>query len=403
MGCVTGMYGENIARIQMDLYKQARNDRKKKFKSLTKLLLNDAILSAAWDDVCKGTKSAGIDSLSVADIKASGVEDFLESIKKEIKNNEYKADKVLFFDIPKSNGQKRQLGILTVKDRVVQAAMKLILEPIFEAEFDSCSFGFRAYRSPKHASLEVYKWLEAGNNHVMKGDILDCFNNIPHDCLMNCLKNRVQDETILSIIHSWLKASSAGKNSFMFKEKGIMQGGIISPLLMNIYLDQFDNEWEDIGLKSLHSDSKGYLVRFADDFVILSRDIVDIKHVNDILNRIELELNEEKTVLTSSIEGFEFLGFYFIETFPENKYKGNVNIYPADSSIQKTIDGINEITRIGSENHSSPETVIQQMNVLVNTWLNFYHHTEYAEGLKRIQSYFKERLQVYMNSYTACT
>lgn len=387
----------------MDLYKQARNDRKKKFKNLINLLLDDSILLAAWDDVCKGTKSAGIDSLSVADIKASGVENFLGSVKKELKDSEYSVDKVLFFDIPKSNGQKRQLGILTVKDRLVQAAMKLILEPIFEAEFDSCSFGFRAYRSPKLASLEVYKWLEAGNNHVLKGDISDCFNNIPHDRLMNCLKNRVQDETILPIIHSWLKAGSAGKNSFMFKEKGIMQGGIISPLLMNIYLDQFDNEWEDIGLKSLHSDSKGYLVRFADDFVILSRDIVDKKHVSDILNRIELELNEEKTILVSSKEGFEFLGFYFVETFPENKYKGNVNIYPTDSSIEKMIDGINEIIRISSENSSPPKTVIQQMNILIDTWLNYYHHTEYAEGLERIKKYYNERLQVYMNAHTAYT
>lgn len=397
------MCGETIARIQMDLYKQARNDRNKKFKNLMRLLLDDAILSAAWDDVCKGTKSSGIDSLSVANIKASGVEDFLGAVKKELKDGEYRADKVLFFDIPKSNGQKRQLGILTVKDRLLQAAMKLILEPIFEAEFDSCSFGFRVYRSPKLASLEVYKWLEAGNNHVLKGDITDCFNNIPHDRLMNCLKNRIQDEAIISIIHSWLKAGSAGKNSFMFKEKGIMQGGIISPLLMNIYLDQFDNEWEDIGLKSLHSDSNGYLVRFADDFVILSRDIVDKKHVSDILNRIELELNEEKTILTSSKEGFEFLGFYFVETFPENKYKGNVNIYPADSSIKRTIESITEITQIIPDNRIPPEKAIQRMNVLIDTWLNYYHHTEYAEGMERIQRCYNERLQVYMNAYSSYT
>ncbi len=388
------MYGNSVASIQLDLYEKARDKKKKRFKGLMKLLTDKNILHAAWSDVCKGTKAAGIDSITVKKVKATGVEEFLDSIRKELKKGEYRPSRVIFFDVPKMNGKMRKIGLSTVKDRVVQAAMKLVLEPIFEADFDACSFGFRAYRSPRLASLEVHKWLESGNDRVFKGDIQDCFNEIPHEGLMQCLEKRIKDRQILSILKTWLEAGSTDYSGCS-KGRGILSGGIISPLLMNIYLDQFDNEWEDICLKSLNIESKGHMVRYADDFVILSRSMIDQKHIRNILNGIDLVLNEEKIVITNSSKGFEFLGFYFKEIFPEDKYRGNVVIYPTNGSIDRTIEKITEVTQMKSGNTHSSE-IIHKMNIIVDTWLNYYHHTDYSKGIKKIQKCYDDRLEYYL-------
>lgn len=237
--------------MQLKLYTASRNDRKKKFGGLKKLLLNDEVLFAAWNDVRQNTRAAGVDSMTVAMVEEAGVLNFLKTIKKELKNTIYRADLVRQIKIPKSDGKERHLGIMTVKDRVVQAAVKLVLEPIFEADFDETSFGFRASRSTRLASLEVYKWLESGNDNVFKTDIEKCFDSIPHKRLMECLKCRIKDKFILSIIESWLTAGIMESGSVDYPEKGVLQGGIISPLLVNIYLDQFDNRWLEIGLKSM--------------------------------------------------------------------------------------------------------------------------------------------------------
>lgn len=391
------MHRENVARMQLELYKKARKNRKKRFSGLMELLTDDAVLDLAWSNVCKGTKAAGSDSLSVGDIKARGVWNFLESIKGELKGGTYQADSVLFFEIPKSNGSMRKIGIFTVKDRLVQAGMKLILEPIFEADFTTCSFGFRAYRSPRLASLEVYKWLCSGNKYVFKGDILDCFNNISHGRLMKLLKQRIDDRSILSIIKSWLKAEHIGDcNRTLYKGKGIIPGSIISPLFMNIYLNQFDNEWEYIGLKSINLDLKGHLVRYADDFVILSQNMLDQQYVRDTLDRIGLVLNEDKIIVSSSAKGFEFLGFYFIEAFPDDKYRSSVSIYPSNYSVRKVMDNIDSLTQATPDDMVSSIVVVQKMNELVDSWLHYYHHTDYAKGLEAIQECYDKRLQYYM-------
>ena len=180
----------------MELYNASNNNRKKRFNHLKKLLINDDILYTAWNNINKNSTAAGVDNLTVREVERSGVADFIKSIQKDLKKNKYQADMVRTIHIPKNDGSQRQLGILTVRDKVVQAAMNLILEPIFEPDFDESSFGFRAFRSTRLASLEVYKWLEAGNDHIFKGDIEDCFGSIPHNKLMDCLKARIKDRHI---------------------------------------------------------------------------------------------------------------------------------------------------------------------------------------------------------------
>ena len=208
------------AHIQMKLYGEASSRKEKRFKHLKKLLMKEEVLRAAWENLNRNTNSAGVDSLSIRKIEESGVDEFLQTVREELKTNRYRTDNIRRVDIPKDNGSQRHLGIMTVKDRLVQGAMKLVLEPIFEADFEDCSFGFRPCRSTKLASLEVYKWLETGLNQVVKGDVKDCFDSIPHDKLMNCMKVRIDDKYVLSIIESWLKTGvmEAGSVSYPKKE-----------------------------------------------------------------------------------------------------------------------------------------------------------------------------------------
>ena len=381
----------------MELYNSSNNNKKKRFNHLKKLLTKDDILYAAWNNINKSSTAAGVDNIAVREIERSGVADFIKSIKKDLKKNKYQADMVRTIHIPKNDGSQRQLGILTVKDKVVQAAMKLILEPIFEPDFNESSFGFRAFKSTRLASLEVYKWLEAGNNHIFKDDIEDCFGSIPHNGLMDCLKARIKDRHILSIVDSWLKAGLMDNGSVYQPEIGILQGGVISPLLVNIYLDQFDNRWVEIGLKGV-GNPKGHLVRYADDFVILSKERIDTGYIRDILKGIELELNRGKSRTLTAKDGFDFLGFYFVEVYPEDRFRGNIHIIPTEGSVQRVIRNIIEATEIKSE-MVSPGLVIKRIYQVIDAWLNYYHHTDYLNGTEKIQECFNERIPMYIKAY----
>lgn len=254
--------------------------------------MRDEVLYTACKKLNRNTKGTGLDSLTVQQVEASGVEGFIRSVKKELRKENYTAGEVKRVEVPKKNGGTRQLGILTLKDRLVQGAVKLVLEPIFEADFENSSYGYRAYRSAKLASLEVYKWLETGNVHYLKGDIKDCFDSIPHEKLMKILKTRIEDKLMLFLIESWLKKGSIERGSGKSAKKGLLQGGIISPLLLNFYLDQFDNHWAEIGLKNVEGDSVERLVRFADDFVILSKEWIDPDRVEAFMAKLGLELNQ---------------------------------------------------------------------------------------------------------------
>lgn len=387
----------------MKLYNKAKKNPEKRFKKLKKYILKDEILYAAWENLNRNTKGTGFDSLTIQQVEASGVENFIRSVKKELKSEKYAAGEVKRVEIPKKNGETRQLGILTLKDRLVQGAVKLILEPIFEADFENCSYGYRAYRSAKLASLEVYKWLETGNIHYLKGDIEDCFDSIPHDKLMKVLKTRIEDELILSLIEDWLKKGSVGNSSRegsgKYSGKGLLQGGIISPLLLNFYLDQFDNQWAEIGLKNIEGDSVERLVRFADDFVILSKEWINPDRVEAVLDVLGLEFNKEKTYVGTAAKGFEFVGFYFQEIVDEKGLKKSIKIIPTEGSIEKVIKSIESIkcakkTTFDDENENrAPDTCIKNIYNVVDPWVNYYKHTDYAAGLERIEQSVNQRIK----------
>ena len=214
---------------------------------------------------------------------------------------------------------------------------------------------------------------------------------------MDCLRARIKDRHILSIVDSWLKAGIMDNGSVYQPEKGVLQGGVISPLLVNIYLDQFDNMWVEIGLKGV-GNQKGHLVRYADDFVILSKERIDLGYIRDIIEGLELELNRDKSRTLTAKDGFDFLGFYFVEVYPEDKLRGNIHIIPTEGSVQRVIRNIIEATEIKSE-MVSPGLVIKRIYKVIDAWLNYYHHTDYLKGTEKIQECFNEQIQVYIKVY----
>jgi RNA-directed DNA polymerase len=391
--------GRNIAHIQMKLYEEASSRKEKPLKHLKKLLTREEVLRAAWDNLNRDTIATGVDYVSIRQIEGAGVDEFLETVREELKTNRYRPENVRRVDIPKENGNQRHLGIITVKDRLVQNAVKIIIEPIYEADFENCSFGFRPFRSTKLASLEVYKWLETGLNQVVKGDIKDCFDSIPHNKLMDCLETRIGDKYLLSVIESWLKAGVVEGDSVSYPEKGVLQGGVISPLLSNIYLDQMDKIWRRDVFDGHTGRKEERLVRYGDDFVVLGKNWVDLAHIESVLADLELEINREKTYISNVKKGFEFLGYTFRQVSSEDGLDGKIRLTPSGNSIKRVIETIEKATEFDLSSPRPIECVIEEIQKVVRPWIYYYHHTEYMEGLEEIQRYFKAQTGEYARKY----
>lgn len=219
------------------------------------------------------------------------------------------------------------------------------------------------------------------------------FDKIPHDMLLDTIKERVKDEYILNLLELILKAH----NSNHLEEKmgiGILQGGIISPLLLNIYLDQFDDKWESVHVKNLNNDDNNHLIRYADDFVILSKSPIDPIYVEMPLVNIGLEINKEKTYQTTVDKGFEFLGFYFKGEFLDDKYKRKIILSPTDESVTKQIENIQNLIL----KKLSAEQTLQQINTVIDAWTNYYYHTDYHLGLQKIHDSYSEYVHEYICS-----
>ena len=251
---------EKVRNLQNRLYLTAKADRKRKFYAMYDKIYRKDILEDAWKRVKQNGGAGGVDKVSIEDVKAYGEEKLLDEIAEELRTEKYRCKPVRRTYIPKADGRKRALGIPTIKDRIVQMAAKIVIEPVFEADFQPCSYGFRPKRSALQAMDRIFKVADKGGAlWVIDADIKDYFGSISHDKLLLLVEQRITDRKVLKLIKGWLKAGVLEAGQYSESKLGAPQGGVISPLLSNIYLNYFDVYWNK------RFGHLGELVRYADD------------------------------------------------------------------------------------------------------------------------------------------
>jgi len=395
---------EKVRLLQLKLYYKAKQEKDYKFYVLYDKVFLDHILETAYKRSKAKNGRPGVDNQTFADVEKYGRKKFLNELKEELRTRTYQPQAVKRVWIEKENGGERPLGIPTIKDRVAQGACKMIIEPIFEADFDASSYGFRPKRSAKGAITAIKQNLKNGNHEVYDADLSKYFDTIPHDKLETTLKERISDPRVLHLIKLWLKVPivetdgtyTGGKSN----KTGTPQGGVISPLLANIYMNLLDRIVNNP--QSQYAKHGIHMIRYADDFILMAKSINQetIDRVHSILHRMGLLINADKSKLVKAKETpFDFLGFTF--RYDRGIYKRGTrfwNIKPKSKSQQKIRQKVNEkLKKIG---HYPAARVVDELNPIIRGWINYYKiekvsHTQVA--LKKLEDYLRVRLYRYYN------
>jgi RNA-directed DNA polymerase len=390
-----------IRDLQRGLYLKAKREPKFRFYLLQDKVWREDILQHAYRLVRSNGGAPGIDGETFHSIESGGGEtQFLSKLQQELKEKTYRAQAVRRVYIPKGDERNRPLGIPTLRDRVAQMAVKIVIEPIFEADFEDCSFGFRPKKDAHQAVGVIREALNNGCRYVLDADLQQYFDTIVHDKLMKLIAGRISDRHILGWIKQWLRApvveeDQEGKRRSKPTERGTPQGGVISPLLANIYLHLFDRVFlsycRATGLKV-------HLVRYADDFVIVMRSGMKgtVDRVKQVLARMELRLNEEKSRVVDVREGsFDFLGFTFSRK--RNAKTGRVItlVEPARKSEEQFRDEVREMT--SRKSHCVPQQeVLERVNRYVRGWVNYFHLHNSTRVFVRQRFFLEQRMRKYL-------
>jgi len=394
---------ERVSILQEKLYQKAKQEREYKFYVLYDKMFIPYMLREAWESVKSNHGSPGVDGMTIEKVEQYGVDIYLKELGEELRKQTYKPQAVKRVMIPKANGGERPLGIPTVKDRIAQTVCKMILEPIYEADFEDSSYGFRPGRSSKDAMTAIKGHLKEGKTEVYDADLSKYFDTIPHDKLQIALKQRIADPRILKLINKWLKVPvyedgkyKSGKDN----HNGTPQGGVISPLLANVYFHLIDRIVNNT--QSLFSKHGVRMVRYADDFVLMGKELPKevIEKLKTLLQRMGLMLNESKTRhIDARAVSFNFLGF----TIRYDKdIKGRDfrywNIVPSKKSEQKIRDKVKDYLK--THGHYKAGDIAAGLNSIIRGWLNYFSITgvSYPAMSKRnLRLYLSNSLFRYYN------
>jgi RNA-directed DNA polymerase len=385
--------------LQRALYRAAKASPTRRFHALYDKVYRKDVLAKAWQEVKENAGAAGIDEQTIEHIEQSGVEAFLEDLATELREGRYRPRAVRRVRIPKPDGRQRLLGVPTIRDRTVQAATKVVLEPIFEAEFRPSSYGFRPKRNAHQAGEQIRQAVNRGQSWIVDADIEAFYDRIEQTLLMRLVEKRICDRRVLKLLRQWLKAGVLDNGDWVPTDQGVAQGSPISPLLANVVLHELDRLWED------HCSQLGQLIRYADDLVVLCRTRSDadeaLRRIGLILTRLRLTLHPDKTRVVfvgDGREGFDFLGFHCrkVESW-RKRGRRYLQRWPNRRAMQRVRDRVKAIT---APRHRLPEPasgIVNELNQLLRGWGTYFRVGNSTRKFQQVDDYVRERLALFVS------
>lgn len=390
---------DNARKLQRTLYRVAKQQPERRFTLLYDKVCRPDILQEAWRRVKSNRGAAGVDEVDIDAIRDYGEEQFLNELEQELRSRQYRTAMVRRVHIPKPGqpGKTRPLGIPTVKDRVVQMAVKLVIEPLFEADFMPCSFGFRPKKTPRMALRAIVQSVNEGYWFVVDVDLKSYFDTISHELLLDLVQRRVGDVQVLRLIRAWLKAGVMEEGKVTHPDRGSPQGGVISPTLSNIFLHEVDRQWcrsDGVALGDVR------LVRYADDMVLLARTEQQAREAWERLQSqfaaLRLVVNQEKSRLTTLAEGFAFLGFEF------RKAPGRMLLkWPREKACRHIRQRVREVVRSIPSN-GQVSVVIQRLNPILNGWCTYFRVGNSNRTFHKVDWAVRSELQLWLRRKHQC-
>jgi len=386
-----------VSDLQTKLSHAAKQSLDRRFGALYDKIYREDVIREAWKRVKANNGAPGVDKQDFEYIEqVIGVEQFLSEVREQLKSKQYRPQPVLRCYIEKpGKPEKRPLGIPVIVDRVCQMATKLVIEPIFEANFLECSHGFRPGRSAHDAIRIIDRAITFKGTHiVVDADITGFFDAIRQDILLKLVERRIADPRVLRLLRMWLEAGVMEEGRYIETNGlGTPQGGVISPLLSNIYLHSFDKMFQ-------RSAIPGTLVRYCDDFVILlwrnGKEVVN--QVEQMLKRLGLELHPDKTRVVRAEDGFDFLGVHFrlcsVQT-KKGKRRQYCAIWPSDRSIKRIKERIKKV--VGRRYSLSLEELIEELNPVLRGWDNYQRNAQSArKRVRKLNGFIRERIRIFL-------